>query len=209
MQTLEAIHGRKSIRAFLPTPVPKDVLVQILEAARWAPSAVNRQQWRVTVAGGEACRALAGRLAERALQGRPEAPEPTDTGRQGDSLVADLTRIAERQGQSLWDFVVLGSHRFFGAPTIVVLSAPGRRGGDAVPFVTTMLLAAHDLGVGSCWLGYPLRYSELIREALGIPEEEAIGALVALGYPDPDSPATAYRSPRHELEMFVRWVGLD
>jgi nitroreductase len=72
-----------------------------------------------------------------------------------------------------------------------------------------MLIAAHDRGLGTCWLGYPLGYADLIREVLGIPEDERLGAVVALGYPDPASPANAYRSPRDELDTFVRWVGFE
>jgi len=213
METLEAIRGRKSIRAFLPRPVPKDVIAQILEASRWAPSAVNRQHWRVTVATGETCRMLADRLVERARQQEPSAPgstsAPSDVRRRTNTLVADLTQMAENLGQSLWEFVVIGSYRLYGAPTVVVVSHPGKHGGDVSQFVTTMLVAAHALGIGTCWLGYPLRYSDLIRQTLGIPEEEQLGAVVALGYPDPDSPVNAYRSPREELEAFVRWVGFD
>jgi nitroreductase len=72
-----------------------------------------------------------------------------------------------------------------------------------------MLLAAHDLGLGTCWLGYPMSYADVIREVLDLPEEERVGAVVALGYPDPDSPANTYRSSRDELETFVRWVGFE
>jgi nitroreductase len=63
--------------------------------------------------------------------------------------------------------------------------------------------------LGTCWLGYPLSYGDLIREALHIPEEERLAAVVALGYPDPDSPANDYRSPRDEVEAFTRWVGFE
>jgi nitroreductase len=112
-------------------------------------------------------------------------------------------------GQSFWEFVFLGSYRLYDAPVVVVVSHPGKRGGEISQFVTTMLLAAHDVGLGTCWLGYPLSYPDLIREALEIPEEERIGAVVALGYPDPDSPANAYRSSRYELETITRWVGFE
>ena len=213
METLEAIRGRKSIRAFLPKPVPKDVIAQVLEASRWAPTGVNRQQWRVTVVTGDKCRTLAGRLVERAREREPGTPggtgAPPEVQKRIDALRADLAQIAETLGQSLWEFVVLGSYRLYDAPVVVVVSYPGKRGADVSQFVTTMLIAAHDLGLGTCWLGYPLSYSDLIREVLDIPEGERLGAVVALGYPDPDSPANAYRSPRDELDTFVRWVGFE
>jgi nitroreductase len=213
METLEAIRGRKSIRAFLPRAVPKDVIAQVLEASRWAPTGVNRQQWCVTVVSGEKRKTLAARLVERAREREPGTPgdtgAPPEVQRRVDVLRADLTQIAQSLGQSLWEFVVLGSYRLYDAPVVVVVSYPGECGTDVSQFVTTMLIAAHDLGLGTCWLGYPLSYSDLIREVLEIPEEERLGAVVALGYPDPVSPANAYRSPRDELETFVRWVGFE
>jgi len=92
---------------------------------------------------------------------------------------------------------------------VVVVSNPSGRGGDVAPFVTTMLLAAHDVGLGTCWLGYPLAAGALIREMLAMPDDERVRAVVALGYPDPGSPANAYRSARDALSSLVRWVGFD
>jgi len=213
METLAAIRERKSIRAFLPKPVPKDVIAQILEASRWAPSGSNRQPWRVTVATGEPCRALADRLVERCRERQPGLPGSASASADVDSraaaLRADLEDIAARMDKSLWEFVVAGSYGLYDAPVVVVVSNPSGRGGDVGPFVTTMLLAAHDLGLGTCWLGYPVGEGELIREMLAIPEGERVRAVVALGYADPDSPANAYRSPRDEIASFVRWVGFD
>jgi nitroreductase len=213
METLQAIQGRKSIRAYLPQPVPREVIAHVLEASRWAPSGSNRQGWQVTVVTGETRRTLSDRLVERArarerrLSGTSgAAPEVVQ---RVDSLRAQLGRAAEALGQSRQEFVVMGSYRLYDAPVVIVVSQRGPRT-DAVPiFVTTMLVAAHDQGLGTCWLGYPLSESDVIRELLDIPEEERVAAVVALGYPDPDSPANAFRSERDEVESFCRWVGFD
>ena len=213
VEALEVIRGRKSTRAFLPDPVRKELIAQVLNAARWAPSGNNRQRWRVTVATGGTCRTLASHLAVRARERTPQAPESGDPSEDklpgSATLYADLTRIAYGLGHSYWEFVAVGSNSLYGAPVALVVSHPDKRDGVTSQFVTTMLLAAHDLGLGTCWLGYPLVDSDLIRQVLEIPEEERISAVVALGYPDPDSPANAYRAPRNELDTFVRWVGFD
>jgi nitroreductase len=203
METLEAIRTRRSTRAFLPKPVPQEILAQVLDVSRWAPSGGNRQGWRVTVAAGERCATLAERLAEAARERGTEM-----SGSRG-PLWDDLEQIAESMGLSLWEFIFLGSYRLYGAPAVIVVSNLGQGRGSVSHFVTTMLLAAHDLGLGTCWLGYPLSHAGLIRETLDIPEEERIGAVVAIGYPDPDSPANAFRSPRDELETIARWVGFE
>lgn len=213
MEVLEVIRDRKSTRAFLPDPVRKELIAQVLNAARWAPSGNNRQRWRVTVAAGGTCKTLASHLAVRARERTPQAPEsgdPSENKRPGSAtLYADLTRIAHDLGQSYWEFIAVGSNSLYGAPVAIVVSQPGKEGGDIPQFVTTMLLAAQALGLATCWLGYPLVDSDLIQQVLEIPEQERISAVVALGYPDPDSPANEYRSPRDELGAFVRWVGFD
>jgi len=187
--------------------VPKNLIAQVLEASRWAPSGCNRQPWRVAVATGETCSALADRLVEGIREREPHAP--CSSGATPSELVTGLSRQAELLGQSLWEFVVVGSYGFYGAPVVVVVSSPGSGGDDISSFVTTMLIAAHSLGLGTCWLGYPLSHADLIRQALDIPKEERIRAVVALGYPDLDSPANAFRAPRNELETFVRWAGFE
>lgn len=212
METLKAIQSRTSTRAFLAKPVSQELVAQVLDAARWAPSGSNGQRWQVTVVTGTQCEQLSKQLAERVSARKPASASsdsaPADMNPNVNTLRAGLTRIGQALGQSLWEFVVLGSYELYHAPVVVVVSNVGKRG-DASQFVTTMLLAAHDMGLGTCWLGYPLSESDVIRQILEIPEEQQISAVVALGYPDPDSPAYGFRSPRKELDQFVRWVGFD
>ena len=213
MQTLYAIKGRTSVRAYLPTPVPQETIAQLLEVSRWAPSGSNRQNWRVTVATGAPLQRLVERMDERVRQHQPDmsnAAKEKPEVRQGlNTLRAGLTELAAAQGKSLWEFIVVGSYRFFDAPVMLAVSSRGGNAANVPLFVTTMLLAAHDMGLGTIWLGYPLGAADLIQEELGIPEDEHVRAIVALGYPDPDSPASTFRSSRNEVETFARWVGFD
>jgi len=213
MQTLDAIKGRTSIRAFLPTPIPQETIAQLLDAARWAPSGSNRQNWRVTVATGAPLQRLVERMDERVRRHQPDmsnAAKEKPEVRQGlQTLRAGLTELAEAQGKSLWEFIVRGSYRFFDAPVMLAVSHRGQNAANVATFVTTMLLAAHDMGLGTIWLGYPLGASDLIVEELGIPEDEKVRAIVALGYPDPGSPAATFRSSRDEVETCTRWVGFE
>jgi nitroreductase len=213
VETLEAVRGRKSIRAYLPKPVPQEIVAQILEASRWAPSGSNRQRWRVTVATGERCKALAESLVARAREQKPGVPAsraaPPGERRRTEGLWASLSQAAEAMGSSLREVVEVGSYGLYGAPVVVVVSHSGTSGDDTSRFVTTMLLVAHDLGLGTCWLGIPLHHRDIIHEVLGIPEGERVSAVVALGYPDLDVPINAFRSSREGLETFVRWVGYD
>jgi nitroreductase len=213
VQTLDAIHGRRSIRAYLPTPVPQEVIAKILETSRWTPSGTNRQNWRVTVATGKPLQRLVERMDERVREkkpglfnpenARPEIKERVLTLRTG------LRQTAEALEKPLWEFIVVGSYRFFDAPVMLAVSHRGQSAANVAPFVTTLLIAAYDQGLGTIWLGYPLSAGDLIQEELGIPEDERVRAIVALGYPDPDSPAATFRSERDEVEAFTRWVGFE
>ena len=216
MNTRGAIRGRTSTRAFLATPVPQQMIAQVLDTARWAPSASNRQPWRVTVAAGptrdELAKRLVARARERSAGLSSGAGDHPEIQRRRQALRAGLARVAELLGVSAREFVVIGSYNLYRAPVVVVVSYLGTQGSASqtvLPLVTTMLLAAHDQGLGTCWLGYPLSYADTIREVLRIPDEETPAAVVALGYPDPDSPANAFRSSRDESKAFTRWVGFD
>lgn len=214
METLQAIRGRKSVRAFLPRPVTRGIVAEILQASRWAPSGSNGQRWRVTVATGDKREILAKRLTEWARSRKRVADgsqgQSHESRRDVDSaLLKRLREAAESRGQSFWEAVVVGSYGFYDAPVVIVVSHPEKSTGDTERFVTTLLLVAHDMGLGTCWLGYPLSCQEAIHEVLGIPEEEQLCALVALGYPDQEAPINRFRSSRRELDTFVRWVGYD
>jgi nitroreductase len=213
METQAAIRNRQSVRAYLPTPVPQEIIAELLKVSRWAPSGTNRQNWRVTVATGAPLQRLADRMEARVRETKPQLfsgeNAPPEVKAKLDSLRAKMRRAAEQREQSLWEFIVVGSYRFFDAPAVVIVSHRGGNASNVPIYVTTLLLAAHDRGLGTCWLGYPLGASDLIREELDIPEEEKIRAVVALGYPDLESPANGFRSSRDEVETFTRWVGFD
>ena len=218
MELQEAVRDRRSIRAFLDKPVSKKTLVSLLETSRWAPSAVNTQPWRLTAVTGTKRDELEARLVERvkvggeSLEGRYPENVPDDVRRRREELLAGIARAAEESGIAVQE-LLFGSYRFYGAPVVIVVSYDSRMG-DSTPagvvaFVTTMLLAARDMGLGTCWLGMPLAYPDIIRETLGIPDSQNLAAVVALGYPDPDSGISNFRSSRDDLDTFVTWIGFE
>jgi len=74
MELLEAIRSRKSIRAFRPDPVPERVLIELLEVATRAPSAVNLQPWEFFVVRGKTLKELKSAYLEDYRRG--ELPDP-------------------------------------------------------------------------------------------------------------------------------------
>lgn len=152
MDFMELVKTRRSIRAFEDRPVPARVIETLLTAARWAPSAGNLQPWHFYAVTDPALRR---ELSQRAY---PEA----------------------------W---------FGRAPAIIVVCAVagesaaryGKRGSglyclqDTAAAVQNILLAAHSLGLGTCWVG---AFDEAAcADVLGMPEGRRPVAMIPLGYP--------------------------
>src|SRR5512136_792623 len=76
MDVLQAIQARHSVRDFLPKPVPRDVVMQILEAATRSPSGGNGQPWEIFVASGATMERIRAAYLERAKAGSPPPPRP-------------------------------------------------------------------------------------------------------------------------------------
>jgi nitroreductase len=170
MDFSELIQRRYSVRAYKPDPVEDDKLAQVLEAARLAPTAANRQPFQVIVIY------TAGREAE-------------------------LGRI-------------YGKEWFTQAPLVVCVCAvldqgwvrrdDGKRHTDvdAAIVMDHIVLAAADLGLGTCWIA--AFNPAAAREVLGLPEGVEPVVFTPLGYPA-DQPKPKKRKPLSELVRYERW----
>ena len=85
MEFENVIRGRRSIRAYTSQPVPEDLVREILDEARWAPSSRNTQAWNVWVVTGRRARALQGGVQGRA---RPRRGGRARSGRHGHGRLA-------------------------------------------------------------------------------------------------------------------------
>jgi len=206
----QAIRQRSSIRAFLPRAVPKEEIVALLELARWAPSGSNRQPWRVKVVTSQALEGWRKALEQHlTIDNWSPAQREAFANRVRENGLGPLEKLA---GRPLLDLLVGGSFRFYNAPVVLVVAFPGtsdtRRPDAIAAFVTTLMLAAHARGLGTCWLGFPMCYPALVRRYAGLAPEEQPGAVVALGYPDPEAPENSFRAPRRPVDAFTQWVSV-
>lgn len=177
---LELIRSRRSIRRYTEQAVPREMVNRLLEAARWAPSAHNRQPWRMavleTLAAKQAvAQAMAARLrADRLADG--DAPE---------LIEQDAARSQQRITQ---------------APVVLVLcltlaemdTYPDERRREAERLMAVqsvamaaqnILLAAQAEDLGACWMCAPLFCPEAVSAALNLPADWEPQALITLGYP--------------------------
>jgi nitroreductase len=226
MDLLEAIDGRKSIRAFKPEPVPKDVLMEILGIAIRAPSSVNSQPWEFFIAQGEALEALRRASLEEYRLGKPPVPE-LGMGRSKGVAPALEGVFRERQvGLAKKIFKLVGIQRgdkvgvekwnesmvqFYEAPMVIVIVI------DKIlqskwPIVDVGLvtgyiaLAAQNYGLGTCIMRAIVDYPEQVRKIVGIPDSKFIIVGIAIGYPDWDHSVNELRTSREALENIVTFV---
>jgi nitroreductase len=191
---LKLMENRRSIRRFQQRPVPRQVVEMLMEAARWAPSAGNRQNFRfLAVVRVAIIEALA------------------DAVREQISRVRQLVR--EDYGEPVAQYAGNFLH-FSRAPLLIV---PIHRQGpnllnalcnqEVVPekdtcpesccsvsaAIMNLLLAAHALGLGTCWMSGPLIAQKSMTKILEVPPGWAISALIPTGYPDESPPAPGRR----------------
>jgi coenzyme F420-0:L-glutamate ligase/coenzyme F420-1:gamma-L-glutamate ligase len=193
------IRGRRSIRQFRKGDVPREIVVELIEAAGRAPSPHNRQPWRFAVLCGKNAKAhLAHTMGERLR---------ADRTRDGDS-VEDIERDVARSRA-----------RIEGAAVVLVAALTMRdmdRYADArrseaerimavqatAAAVQNILLLAHSRGFGACWMCAPLFCPETVRAALALPEDWQTQALVTLGVPD----SSGRERPRLGIGETTIWV---
>ena len=217
MELKEAILQRKAIRGFLPEPVSRETLEEVLKLAQRAVSAVNSQPWMVHVVTGEPLEKLRADNVARMRRG-----EPTDTS---DSVLSGVYR--QRQitvGKQLFAAMDIQrgdvdkrmawaerGYRFFDAPVMILVCMEKTMDEtyrfDLGCFVQNFCLAAMEHGLGTCVEYQAVRYESGLREYLALPENQIPVCGIAVGYPDPDFPANAVVSEREELERVVSWHG--
>lgn len=185
---IEAIKKRRSVRYYDARPIPRDLLNAVIEAGNEAPSAMNGQPWRfVVVEDGDAKR----KLLSAAL---PQVKKLTEMVKDADP--ARYEAIKKR-------FTELPDPVYYSAPTIVFVIGNGRYAGHSCPLACeNMMLAAHSLGLGSCWVGFGamvLDDPEVI-SLLELKEDESIFGPILLGYPKGETTRPSKREPN------VKWI---
>jgi len=222
MEFSELIQARKSIRGYQQKPVPREVIEEIIEVAKWAPSSMNTQPWHVHVVTGEPLERIRRGNTENMLGGVPpkrdfpmkEAYEGIHRKRQVDIAVQlfDAMGIARDDKERRTDWVMRG-FRQFDAPVSLVLTYDKYLEPAAISqfdlgaLSHALVLAAWERGLGSVINGQGIMQSAVVREHAGIPDDQNIMICIAMGYPDDSFVANSVKSVREDAANFVRYVG--
>lgn len=177
---LELMKTRRSIRRFKSKRVPKTFVNIVLEAARWAPSAGNRQPWRFILIKNTNTRQKIGEIYQKIRE--VDLKEiSTDSPR--------YELITERIKTDFYKNI------FAKAPLLIVVCANPKESYnyrtypmDCAVSIQNMLLLVHALGLGSTYIDFyrPEHESKLkqLKDLLEIPDDIEIRAILPLGYPD-------------------------
>jgi nitroreductase len=218
-----AITSRRSIRAFLPTPVAREDVEAILEVAARAPSGTNTQPWKVHVLTGAAKE----RLSERILAvykdpagNREHVEEYAYYPREW------VSPFVDRRRKVGWDlYALLGltrddkagmaaqhgrNYRFFDAPVGMIFTIDRilEQGSwlDYGMFLQNIMIAARGRGLDTCPQAAFTQFHRIISDELGLPDNEMIVCGMALGYADPGKVENTLVTAREPVSAFARFI---
>lgn len=202
LNLVELIKSRRSVRKFKPVNIPHEVIENILDLARWAPSAHNSQPWRCVVVDDEKVKEkLAKKMGEIWL---------SDMLKDGVSK-AKAEEIVRLES---WD-------RITKSPVIIIVCLtmedmhkyPDERRRRAeylmgvqsvAAYIQTLLLSTHYYGLSACWVCAPLFCQKVVRRVLGLPQKIEPQAMIVIGYAD-EKPLPPPRKGLKEICVFNFW----
>jgi nitroreductase len=218
-----AITSRRSIRAYLPTPVPRQTIEEILAVASRAPSGTNTQPWKVYVLTGAARQRLSASIcaahddpAQRAQHTEEYAYYPTEWR----SPYVDRRR---KVGWDLYSLLGIGkadkarmhaqharNYAFFDAPVglIFTIDRVMQQGSwlDYGMFLQSVMVAARARGLDTCPQAAFTQFHRIISEELPLPPEEMVVCGMALGHADPKAVENTLVTEREPVAGFARFM---
>lgn len=220
----DAITSRRSIRAFLQTPVPRNVIEHILEVSARAPSGTNMQPWNVYVVAGAAKERLSAEILEAYWQGAeghkrvwkyyPDAFfEPFKTRRRTVGWALYGAVGIQRGESEKMKAQRARNYAFFDAPVGMIFTIDERLeiGSwlDYGMFMENIMVAARGQGLHTCPQAAFGDYHTIIRRQLEIPDNQIVICGMSIGYADVGDPANSFSTDRAPLEEFVVFSGFD
>jgi len=218
MDSIEFIKSRKSFRQFKPEVPPREIIMECLDAAVWAPSPGNQQSSKFIVLTGsslkQVCETIETHYSE-CMDALEKIPEPSISP---ETLSALDDRKEETLRMMISDLsehdidlqkVGNGNFNFYYAPMAVLFATyPEKlhsRLKAAAAALENFMLAAIAHGLGTCWMNAVSICQEPIKDTLGIDPDLLLVDGVAVGYPVVDSPLNQFKRMRLPREEFVEW----
>ncbi len=214
----EAIKSRRSVRAFLPVPVHRALVAEILALAARAPSGANIQPWKVHVVQGKLKQALEEDLLSACDD--PDYSSNPEYSYYPDNWSEPYLSRRRKVGWDLYSLLGIAKrdvdarrqqHKrnflFFGAPVGLFFTLDRRLSCgswlDAGMFIQNLMIAARSAGLHSCPQAAFTSYHDVVRRHINITQDETLLCGMSLGYEDKSKPESKLRTEREPVENFA------
>jgi len=218
-----AITSRRSIRAFLPTPIARADIEAILDVARRAPSGSNTQPWRVYVLTGESKARLSEAIADAYDHPEVDTLHREEYPYYPRTWVDPYQSRRRKVGWDLYGLLGIGraeksrmhaqharNFRFFDAPVglIFTIDRVMEQGSwlDYGMFLEAVMVAARGRGLDTCPQAAFTQFHRIIAQHLALADEEMVVCGMSLGYADPNAAENALVTERAPVAEFTRFL---
>lgn len=220
MELADAIKGRRSIRKFKSQEVPKEIITEVLETARWSPSWGNTQPWDLYVLTGKVLAKFKEMNLRQTLAGAAIVSDVPMLTNWPDAMKARYGQLGKvvlsaqgikRDDKAGRDKYYHDMVSVFDAPCLI-LACISRDNLveyqmlDIGLITQSICLAAYDKGLGTCLLAAAARYPAEIRKIVAIPADKKIVVGIALGIPDSSFSLNNFERERATLDEIVHWA---
>ena len=196
----QVIKTRRSVRKFQERKVHRQIIHKLIAAACWAPSAHNAQPWRFVIIDREECKSrLAGEMGKafrRDLEKDGHPPKVIHS-----RIQKSVERLVEAPLLLLVCLSREGGHTFPDRRRARLEELMAHQSMGAA--IQNMLLSAHTMGLGACWISAPLFCPRTVRKALKLRKDWTPAALVVVGYPK-EKPRAPSRDPVKKVTLRLR-----
>lgn len=218
-----AIAARRSVRAFLDTPVEPAVIREILQVAARAPSGTNTQPWKVYVLTGEAKARLSAEIVETFMDPAKAAAHHEEYDYYPKEWIEPFIGRRRKVGFDLYGLLGLTkddkagmkrqharNYEFFDAPVGLIFTVDRIMGRgswlDYGMFMENIMVSAIGHGLATCAQAAFNQFHKIIERQLGLPENEMVVCGMALGYEDKKALINTLKTSREPLEAFVKFI---
>lgn len=215
MEFKEVLDLERATRKFTDQRVSEKLIKEILTDAQRSPSLLNSQPWRVYVAMGQVVKDIRHDFKELIKAGEQPREDfaalmkvQWDTfPSQNMSLMSDTLSYFLRGEMKQFDNAQI---TLFNAPVLIFMTIPKKSPAwsvyDLGTFSQTLMLSAVDHGLATMPAHAIVKFPDVVRKYMDIPEDEAIGMGIGLGYRDKKASINNYRSKRVPLEKITKFV---
>lgn len=213
MEFKDVLTREHATRKFTDQRVSEKTVRKVIEEAQRTPSLLNSQPWRIYVAEGEVAKTIRKEHEEKTLANE-EPHEEFDSllNVEWDTFpsknMATMSETLEYFLRGEADDFDQAQLKLFNAPVIVFLTIPKQSPAwsifDLGGFSQTLMLAANNRGLSTMPAHAFVKYPEVIRKYLDIPEDETIGIGIGLGYPNKKATINNYKSKRVPLDEILK-----